>query len=55
MPCHRPSVTGDLSQMGTIMFVDGGSKQVVSTTYQVDTKTVEVALRDAIASARSNR
>lgn len=44
--------TGDLSQMGSILFVDGTSKQVVSTAYQVDAKTVELALRAAIASAR---
>lgn len=37
------------------MFVDDKSKQVVSTTYQVDAKTAEVALRGAIAAARSNR
>lgn len=38
--------------MGAIMFGDGTGKQVVSTAYPVDAKTVEVALRAAIASAR---
>lgn len=38
--------------MGSILFVDGTSKQVVSTANQVDAKTVELALRAAIASAR---
>ena len=38
--------------MGAITFVDGTSKQVVSTAYRVDAKTVDVALRAAIALAR---
>ena len=48
----RKSVTDDRSQMGSILFVDGTSKQVVSTANQDDAKTVELALRAAIASAR---
>ena len=42
--------TGDLSKMGTFMFVNGETKQVISSAYQVDQKTVISGLRDALAS-----
>ena len=44
--------TGDLSKMGTIVFVNGKTKQIVSTAYQVDQETVRAAMREALASAQ---
>lgn len=44
--------TGDLSKMGTIVFVNAKTKQIVSTAYQVDQETVRAALREALASER---
>jgi hypothetical protein len=44
--------TGDLSKMGTIAFVNGATKQVISTAYQVDEKTVLAGLNGALASLR---
>ena len=38
---------GDLSKIGTIIFVDGKTKQIKSSVYQVDMKTVRAALREA--------
>ncbi len=47
--------TGDMSKMGTIVFVDGKSKKVLSSAHQTDAKTVRVAMRKALASARGDR
>ena len=44
--------TGDMSKMGTITFIDGKSKKVLSSTHQTDVKTVRVAMRKALATAR---
>jgi hypothetical protein len=44
--------TGDLSNMGTIIFVDGKTKQIISTEYQVDQETVLATLREAMALSR---
>ncbi len=44
--------TGDLSKMGTIAFVNAETKQIISTAYQVDEKTVLAALRGALVSSR---
>lgn len=41
---------GDLSKIGTIIFVDGKTKQIKSSVYQVDMKTVRAALRKAVDS-----
>lgn len=41
---------GDLSKIGTIIFVDGKTKQIKSSVYQVDMKTVQAALRKAVTS-----
>ena len=42
--------TGDLSKMGTIMFLNGETKRVISAVYQVDEETVLKAMGDALAS-----
>ena len=42
--------TGDLSKMGTIMFLNGETKQVISVVYQVDEETVLKAVGDALDS-----
>ncbi len=47
--------TGDLSKVGTITFVDGASKEVVSSIHQVDAKTVRVALSEAMMSPGGER
>lgn len=41
---------GDMSKIGTIMFVDGKTKQIKSSVYQVDMTTVRAALREAVDS-----
>lgn len=42
--------TGDMSRMGSIILVDGKTKEEISTVMQTDPKTVAQALRQAIAS-----
>lgn len=40
--------TGDMSKMGTITFVDGKSKRLLSSVHQIDMKTVQDALHEAV-------
>ena len=47
--------TGDMSKMGTIVFVDGKSKKILASTHQTDAKTVRVAMRKALALSRGDR
>jgi hypothetical protein len=48
--------TGDMSRMGTITFVDGLSKNMISEVYMVDAATVTSSLHGAIAaSTRESR
>lgn len=42
--------TGDMSKMGTITFVDGKSKKILSSVQQIDIKTVQNALSEAVES-----
>lgn len=44
--------TGDMSKMGSIVFVDGKSKNVIGSTQQTDIKAVRVAMRKALAASR---
>ena len=44
--------TGDLSKMGSVTFVDGKSKRIISFVQTVDTKKIEAALRDVVDSSR---
>ena len=43
---------GDMSQMGTITFVDGTSKEIISSMHMVGTKEVKAALNEAVAAVR---
>ena len=47
--------TGDMSKMGTIIFVGGESRTVIGSTPQTDVKAVRVALRKALAALRQGR
>lgn len=44
--------TGDLSNLGTVTFVDGKSKRIISSVQTVDTEKIEAALREAVDSSR---
>ena len=44
--------TGDMSRMGSIVFVDGATREIISTVMQVDTKKVAAAMHKAVASRR---
>ena len=43
--------TGDMSKMGTITFLDGKSKEILSSVHQTDMKTVRDALREAVTAS----
>lgn len=42
--------TGDMSKMGTITFVDGKSKKILSSVHQIDIKRIQNALSEALES-----
>lgn len=44
--------TGDLANLGTVTFVDGKSKRILSSVQTVDAKKIEAALRKVVASSR---
>ncbi|MCH8148430.1 MAG: hypothetical protein IH987_10615 [Planctomycetes bacterium] len=44
--------TGDLSKLGTVTFVDGKSKRIISSIQTVDAKEIEAALRKVVDSSR---
>jgi|GEM_PF-3168464 len=44
--------TGDYTRLGSVTFVDGQSKQIISSIQTVDTKKIEAALREVVASKR---
>ena len=44
--------TGDLSKLGSVTFVDGKSKRIISSILTVDTKQILTALREAADSSR---
>ncbi|MCH7993833.1 MAG: hypothetical protein IIB57_05235 [Planctomycetes bacterium] len=44
--------TGDLSKLGSVTFVDGKSKRIISSVQTMDTEKIEAALREAVDSLR---
>lgn len=44
--------TGDLSKLGSVTFVDGKTKRIISSIQTVDTKQILTALRDAANASR---
>ena len=44
--------TGDLSTLGSVTFVDGKSKRIISSVQTVDAKQILAALREAVDSPR---
>ncbi len=44
--------TGDLSKLGSVTFVDGSSKRIISSVQTVDARKIEAALRKVVNSSR---
>ena len=47
--------TGDLSKLGSVTFVDGKSKRIISSVQTVDARKIEAALRKVVDSSRGTR
>ena len=47
--------TGDLSKLGSVTFVDGKSKRIISSVQTVDAKEIEDALRKVVDSSQEQR
>lgn len=43
--------TGDMSNMGTITFVDGKTRKILSTAYMRDMDSIKAAMREAVSSS----
>ena len=47
--------TGDLTKLGTVTFLDGTSKRILSSVQTTDTKKIRQAMRKALSSSRGDR